>query len=70
MRRVGTAVGIMLCGAVWAVTANAAPAAVAGMSPAPTSVDHPPFCDIPAAPDAVVATGATAVTFTILPPGC
>ena len=57
MRRLSVLVGFVLAGGVWAATAA-------------TSVDHPPFCDMPDAPGVAAAQGGTAVTFTILPRGC
>ena len=71
MRRLGVLVGFVLAGGVWAATATAAPMAdQVHLSPAATSVDHAPFCDMPDAPALAGGPGGTAVTFTILPRGC
>ena len=71
MRRLGVLVGFVLAGGVWAATATAAPTVDhVQLSPAATSVDHAPFCDMPDAPVLASGPGATAVTFTILPRGC
>ena len=71
MRRLSVLVGFVLAGGAWAATAAAAPNAEhVHLAPAATSVDHPPFCDMPDAPGVAAAQGGTAVTFTILPRGC
>lgn len=71
MRRIGVLAGIALAGGLWAATATAATSDVTPLSPAPTSVDHTPFCDVPDAPAVTAAgAGATVVSFTILPRGC
>jgi hypothetical protein len=71
VRRIGVLVGIILTGALWAATAVAAPADVTHLSPASTSVDHAPFCDVSlVAPEVNPGPGGTAVTFTLVPPGC
>ena len=71
MRRLGVLVGIVLAGGVLAANATAAPAVDhVHLRPVSTSVDHAPFCDVPDAPQLTAGPGATAVTFTLLPPGC
>ena len=51
MRRLGVLVGFVLAGGVWVATATAAPMVDrVHLSPAATSVDHVPFCDMPDAP--------------------
>jgi hypothetical protein len=71
MRRLGVVVAFLVTGGVWAATAAAAPASeTVHLSPAPTSTDRV-VCDVPAAAPAVtVAPGGTAVTFTLVAPGC
>jgi hypothetical protein len=70
-RRLGVLVVALLSGGVWAATAAAAPAAaLVHLAPASTSVDRV-SCGVPAAAPAVTATpGGTAVTFTLVAPGC
>jgi hypothetical protein len=70
-RRLGVLVVALLSGGVWAANAAAAPATEhTHLAPAPTSVDHV-SCGIPApAPAVTVAPGGTAVTFTLVAPGC
>lgn len=77
MRRIGVLAAIVLAGGLWAVTATAATNDVTHQRPAPTSVDHAPFCDLPDLPDlpdapapAPPGAGETLVSFTILPRGC
>lgn len=62
---------VLVSGGVWAATAAAAPAADDGhLAPAPTSVDRL-VCAVPDAAPAVAPTpGGTAVTFTLVAPGC
>lgn len=73
MRRVGVLVCLVLAGGVVAAgaSASAAPPATVHLPPAATSVDHPPFCDLPTSTlSATPAAGGTLVTFTLVPPGC
>lgn len=71
MRRVGVLVGVVLAGGVLAATATATPAVDhVHLRAVSTSADHAPFCDVPDAPPVVSGPGSTAITFTLLPPGC
>ena len=72
LRRVGVLAGLVLAGGLWAATTTAAPMSDhVHLAPAPTSVDHAPFCTVPDAPGRVTAgPGQTLVTFTVLPAGC
>jgi hypothetical protein len=72
MRRIGVLVCLVLAGGVAAAGAMASPADDAvHLEPASTSVDHAPFCTVPASTlTATPTAGGTLVTFTLLPPGC
>ena len=71
MRRLGVLVGTILAGGVLAATATASPSVDhVHLRPVSTSADHAPFCDVPDAPAVAATAGGTAVTFTLLPPGC
>jgi hypothetical protein len=73
MRRVGVLVCLLLAGGVVAAGATAAPAntVVVHLSPAATSIDHAPFCELPSSTlTAAPTAGGTLVTFTLVPPGC
>jgi hypothetical protein len=70
---VGVLVAFVLAGGgAWAAAATAAAdPTVVQLAPAPTSVDHAPFCSVPdAARMSLTSPGGTAVTFTLVPPGC
>jgi hypothetical protein len=64
-------VGIVLAWGLWAATAVASTGTASPAAPAPTSPDRGPVCAVPAPAPAVTAgPGSTAITFTLVAPGC
>ena len=77
MKRLAAVAALVLSGGLAAVgtTAAAAPTSTSTtvhLDPAPTSVDHPPSCELPERDPAPAAAGpgVTVISFTILPAGC